>query len=322
MQLHIDLQQVRITDGITYVWKRWDEREVKRSADGTTSRSSVILEALNCESRQRAVAAIRYYAGPSVTGAVVRSLDTPAPKLIFDAAAPASFAEAIINAACSDQSFNRAKSATGPSVPDIGAIVYSMASKSVAVIKTDARTQGSAVALIPIPGDGTVFATNCHVLAGARELTVESAGTRAQGFFFGGDPSYDTCLVFAKIQTEVPERFNTLDLLVGERVFAIGAPRGLELSMTEGIVSAKRGSPLEPPMLLQTTAPISPGSSGGGLFDSKGRLVGITTFYIKDSQNLNFAVAINMFNGLLERSTVKSLEELSQFLKKREASKN
>ena len=271
--------------------------------------------------RQRAVAAIRYYSGPSATGEIVRSLDIRASQLVFDAVTPASFAEAIIDAVCSDQDVNRQRSLPGPSTPDTGAIVYYIASKSVAVIRTDVRTQGSAVALIPIPGDGTVFATNCHVLAGARELTVEIAGKRAQGVFFGGDPAFDTCLVFAKVQADVPERFNTLDLLVGERVFAIGAPRGLELSLTEGIISAKRGSPFDPPMLLQTTAPSSPGSSGGGLFDSKGRLVGITTFYVKDSQNLNFAVAINMFNDLLQRSTVKSLEDLSRVLEEQQAAK-
>jgi S1-C subfamily serine protease len=47
--------------------------------------------------------------------------------------------------------------------------------------------------------------------------------------------------------------------------------------------------------MIQTTAPISPGSSGGGLFDAQGSLVGITTMVRRDSQNLNFAIAADSF---------------------------
>ena len=65
------------------------------------------------------------------------------------------------------------------------------------------------------------------------------------------------------------------DLKVGDPVYAVGAPLGLELSLSEGIVAQLRGGP---PPLIQTTAAISPGSSGGGLFDRDGRLVGLTTF--------------------------------------------
>ena len=60
-------------------------------------------------------------------------------------------------------------------------------------------------------------------------------------------------------------------LKIGEAVYAVGAPQGLELSLSDGIVSQLRGSPIP---LIQTTAAISPGSSGGGLFDSEARLVG------------------------------------------------
>lgn len=69
----------------------------------------------------------------------------------------------------------------------------------------------------------------------------------------------------------------------------MGAPRGLELSLSDGIVSQLRGGP---PPLIQTTAAISPGSSGGGLFDAEGRLVGFTTLYIQGGQSLNFAMPV------------------------------
>ena len=64
---------------------------------------------------------------------------------------------------------------------------------------------------------------------------------------------------------------------------------GLELSISEGIVAQLRGGP---PPLIQTTAAISFGSSGGGLFDREGRLVGITTFGLRGGQSLNFELPV------------------------------
>src|SRR6185503_9319565 len=66
------------------------------------------------------------------------------------------------------------------------------------------------------------------------------------------------------------------DVKIGEHVFTVGAPQGLELSLAEGIVSSKRI--VDTRRLFQTSAPISSGSSGGGLFDAHGHLIGITTF--------------------------------------------
>jgi Tfp pilus assembly protein PilF len=79
-------------------------------------------------------------------------------------------------------------------------------------------------------------------------------------------------------------------LRVGEPVYAIGAPQGLELSLSGGLVSALRTVRGE--LFIQTDAAISRGSSGGGLFDQNARLVGITTFYLDGGQNLNFAIPI------------------------------
>lgn len=73
----------------------------------------------------------------------------------------------------------------------------------------------------------------------------------------------------------------------GARVYAIGAPQGLELNISEGLILAIRE--IDDYNIFQSSAPISPGSSGGGLFDSDGRLVGILSFYRKDGQNSNLA---------------------------------
>jgi hypothetical protein len=76
-------------------------------------------------------------------------------------------------------------------------------------------------------------------------------------------------------------------------VYTVGAPSGLDLTLGEGLVSSLRTH--NGYRYIQTTAPISAGSSGGGLFDSSGNLIGITTFLIRDAQNLNFAVAASDF---------------------------
>ena len=82
----------------------------------------------------------------------------------------------------------------------------------------------------------------------------------------------------------------TESLRVGSRVYAIGNPRGLETTISDGLLSGIRRSDTNDFTALQITVPISAGSSGGGLFDAQGRLIGITTFYIKEGQNLNFAL--------------------------------
>ena len=75
------------------------------------------------------------------------------------------------------------------------------------------------------------------------------------------------------------EKFvSSSELEVGQQVFAIGSPRGLEHTLTRGIISALRETKTKTSRLIQTDAAISPGSSGGGLFDQEARLIGITTF--------------------------------------------
>lgn len=89
-------------------------------------------------------------------------------------------------------------------------------------------------------------------------------------------------------------------LQVGERVFAIGSPAGLDKTLTEGIVSARRNQ--NGVQIIQTTAPISYGSSGGGLFDESGNLVGITTKGVSAWGNFNFAVAADEVQAFLAES--------------------
>jgi S1-C subfamily serine protease len=102
-------------------------------------------------------------------------------------------------------------------------------------------------------------------------------------------------------------------LLSGEKVIAIGSPSGLENSISEGII-ANPARVLFGTKFIQFTAPMSPGNSGGGLFNKDGKAVGITTASLVDkeqnNQNLNFAVPINLIKDALN-GTEKKLTEKS-----------
>src|SRR5208282_1834907 len=87
-------------------------------------------------------------------------------------------------------------------------------------------------------------------------------------------------------------------LQVGEEVVAIGSPLSLESTVSNGIISGIRTDEEEGGKFLQITAPISPGSSGGPLFNMAGGVVGITTSHLVGGQNLNFAIPIDDVKSL------------------------
>ena len=101
----------------------------------------------------------------------------------------------------------------------------------------------------------------------------------------------------ANITQELPE--------IAEHIIVIGSPHGLEQSVSDGIVSSVRSS--QYPTLIQITAPVSPGSSGGPVINRKGKVIGVTTFYITRGQNLNFAVPSKYILDLGNFVSAKSL---------------
>lgn len=167
--------------------------------------------------------------------------------------------------------------------------VFSKLSKSIFVVEAydrddNAIAQGSGVVTGPFQ-----ITTNCHVVDGATKIGIRREGKRLNAELFATDSTRDLCIlqVSDKIGPSLSVRESTT-LKIGQRVYAIGAPLGLELSLSEGIISSLRKA--DHGFLIQTTTPISPGSSGGGLFDENGALIGITTFQTTKGQNLNFAV--------------------------------
>jgi serine protease Do len=88
-------------------------------------------------------------------------------------------------------------------------------------------------------------------------------------------------------------------MAVGERVFAIGSPLGLERTVTEGMLSTKTRQ-MQGELYLQTTAPINPGNSGGPLFNMSGEVIGVTNMKITFGEGLGFAIPIESVRFFLD----------------------
>ncbi|AVQ83536.1 MULTISPECIES: S1C family serine protease [unclassified Variovorax] len=188
-------------------------------------------------------------------------------------------------------------------------VLFSKVSGSVWAVRTfDAQERplraGSAVVIAP----GRLV-TNCHVLAKASSFVIKQDNVTYGATLEFPDPARDLCQIKVANFTAPPVALAPAgSARVGQRVYAIGNPRGLENTLSEGILSGLRGGTGgggagEPEArLLQTTAAISPGSSGGGLFDSEGRLLGITTFAARDGGSLNFAMPVEFLAELPVRA--------------------
>ena len=156
-----------------------------------------------------------------------------------------------------------------------------------------------------VDSKGTLV-TNYHVIKYASSAMAKSAN----GAFYkvkgvlASDPDNDLAVLrLDGIGFTYLALGNSDTAQVGDRVIAIGSPLGLEASVSDGLVSAIRI--LDSAPVIQTTAAISPGSSGGALLNTKGEVIGVTTFNVTGGQNLNFAVPAKCIKPLLSAQTIR-----------------
>lgn len=147
--------------------------------------------------------------------------------------------------------------------------------------------------------------TNEHVISGATRITVSLGGDRSYpARVIGRDPDTDLAVIKIDAPTEgltVIPLGDSTELVVGQKVLAIGNPFGLDRTLTTGVISglqrtirARNGRPIEG---VQTDASINPGNSGGPLLDSRGRIIGINSQIYSSSGGSNgigFAVPVNV----------------------------
>ena len=159
-----------------------------------------------------------------------------------------------------------------------------------------------------------VVVTNLHVISGENlaEVILHNGDIYDDVTVVDIDERRDLVVLKIKAYNISSAMFGDSDEVdVGEDVVLIGSPHGLATTLSEGIISAIRdtGNGYH---LLQTSAPASPGSSGGGMFNVYGELIGIVTSQVREGQNLNFAVPINYVRGLISTEATMTLTELAE----------
>jgi S1-C subfamily serine protease len=195
--------------------------------------------------------------------------------------------------------------------------VYKKALPSVVNITSTAVTFDFFYGAVPQQGMGSGFVidgeghilTNFHVVEGARQLEVTTSDKKKyKAQIVGTDPVHDLAVI--QIPTKaVPqaEIGDSKDLVVGQKVYAIGNPFGLSGTMTRGIISSIRSLKGERGYIdeaIQTDAAINPGNSGGPLLNGHGQVIGINTMIltggVEQSAGIGFAIPINTAKAVLD----------------------
>lgn len=205
--------------------------------------------------------------------------------------------------------------------------IFEVVSPSVAYVTTVARAYrqtllGARAVEIP-QGTGSGFVwddqghivTNYHVVQGMKQngagctVRLKQADQEFPARLIGADPTHDIAVLMIDAPPSALKPIaiaSSSDLMVGQRTFAIGNPYGYDYTFTTGVVSAlgreiqrQGGLPIQ--NLIQTDAAISPGSSGGPLLDSGGRLIGMTTAIAAENRaaNIGFAIPSDTINKVV-----------------------
>jgi len=196
-----------------------------------------------------------------------------------------------------------------------------VAKNAASVVFIEARKDGSLLHFSAsgciVSGDGTII-TNYHVIAGAdnvKAILQDGTEYEAEGVL-GYSKELDIAVLKLKnaANLRVVQLGDSDKVLLGEDIIAIGNPEGYRGTVSEGIISGihRINSNLRQAEDIQISAPISDGSSGGGLFDMKGQLIGITYAQNSAHADINFAIPINQVKPYLDIRTLTNFSQLDQ----------
>ncbi|HDZ62757.1 MAG TPA: tetratricopeptide repeat protein, partial [Nitrospirae bacterium] len=189
--------------------------------------------------------------------------------------------------------------------------IFKENSKAVVVVMTfnekdEPKSQGSGFV---VRADGAVV-TNYHVISNAKGIKVK-AGDKVldvEGLIYE-DKANDLVILKAKGEKLPIVKIGDIDKeIIGEKVYVISSPRGLENTISDGILSGIREITHDK-KVLQITAPISPGSSGSPVFNKNGEVIGIATFLLEEAQNLNFAMPINLIVDKINNTKITKIKD-------------
>ncbi|HNW89068.1 MAG TPA: S1C family serine protease [Bacteroidales bacterium] len=168
-----------------------------------------------------------------------------------------------------------------------------------------------------------IIATNYHVIEGATTAycyTNNSTTKYKIEGYLAADKSVDLILLKVIGLTSPSIKLATATVTPGQKVYVLGSPKGLPATISDGIVSGLRD--FEGYKLIQITAPISPGSSGGPVLNSSGELIGISVGQFANGQNLNFAIPKTNLELLLSFKKTYALPITSLYNTKKKSPEN
>lgn len=185
-------------------------------------------------------------------------------------------------------------------VQEVAQAVYARVAPSVLLIVVE-NARGEQVSLgSGFVIDGNLIVTNAHVVRGGTAF-VHTGVAKVPCAVSRIDERFDLAVLRAAVPLTAPAlRAAPPNTPIGTRIYALGNPQGLERTITEGLYTGPRLFP-DGTTLLQISAAISPGSSGGPVVDSNGLVVGITVSSLESGQNLNFAIPVDTLIELLGR---------------------
>jgi len=191
--------------------------------------------------------------------------------------------------------------------------VADIAASATPAIVTIRTTQSLGTGFI-VRSDGWI-ATNLHVLLGGARVRVTLRDQRVLDVveILAASPDYDLALVRVDARGLPALAIGDSDAMrPGDPVVAIGNPLGLEDTVSNGLVSARRK--IGAFEVLQVSAPIAPGSSGGPLFNERGEVVGVATALLQGGQNLNFGVPIRYLTPMMRQPAPIPLSEFAALM--------
>ncbi len=160
-----------------------------------------------------------------------------------------------------------------------------------------------------VRADGAIV-TNYHVISNAVDIKVK-AGDKVldvEGLIHT-DKENDLVILKAKGKNLLTVKLGDIGKTnIGEKVYVISSPQGLENTISDGILSGIRDIDSKR-KILQITAPVSKGSSGGPVFNKNGEVIGVAAFIIEEAQNVNFAMPVNLIKNKISSEKITALKD-------------
>ena len=187
--------------------------------------------------------------------------------------------------------------------------IYTKVSDSVVLLEVRNRDKQPISQATAFVVESGALLTNAHAIEGGT-LWVRIGPVSVPATLERADLANDLAIVRVGAEISLPAlRFSAASVAPGSKVFAVGNPRGFERTITEGLLTSARE--VDGRSLLQISAAISPGSSGGPIVNERGEVVGVAVGILKDSQNLNFAVPAAVAIAFLASSSAPDASNVS-----------